>query len=241
MNEVDLRQLEEVGLILNSLNHVSYLEFEPPVKINNVRCLGKVSIGLFSYVGPGSEIKNTQIGRFCSIAGNVTLGPPEHPVDWISTHPFQYDGLRWYDDFKLWDKYANKKMRFEGNSQKTIIGNDVWIGRGAIIRQGVKVGNGVIIGANTFVNKDLPDYCIAVGTPARIIKYRFNEENIRELLAIKWWEYVPVMKTNNLNYNVIDKFIIQFKKGLENGSINKLELKSFILNRENNKSYMAIK
>ena len=67
------------------------------------------------------------------------------------------------------------------------IGNDVWIGVNAVIKRGVKVGNGAVIGANSFVNKDVPDFAIVAGTPARIIKYRFEEEKRNKISVTNWW------------------------------------------------------
>ena len=75
------------------------------------------------------------------------------------------------------------------NRRQVIIENDVWIGRGATILSGIKIGTGAVIGANAVVSKDVPPYAIAVGNPARIIKYRFDKDTIRKMLAIKWWNW----------------------------------------------------
>ena len=69
-----------------------------------------------------------------------------------------------------------------------VIGNDVWIGVDSIIRRGVKIGNGAVVGANSFVNHDVPDFAIVAGNPARLIRYRFDEEMQAEISASKWWE-----------------------------------------------------
>ena len=71
------------------------------------------------------------------------------------------------------------------------IGNDVWIAAGTIIAQGITIGNGAVIGANSFVNKDVPPYAIVVGTPARILKYRFSDELIAELQKTEFWDKEP--------------------------------------------------
>lgn len=84
-------------------------------------------------------------------------------------------------------------------SEKIIIGNDVWIGQGVTIikKHGIRIGNGAVIGAGTLVTKDVPDYAIVVGTPARIIKYRFKPEVIEELIKIQWWDFpFDVIKCN---------------------------------------------
>lgn len=75
--------------------------------------------------------------------------------------------------------------------KKTVIGHDVWIAASAIIKQGVKIGNGAVIGANSFVNKDVPPYAIVVGSPAKILKYRFNQKQIEIIEESKYWEFSP--------------------------------------------------
>jgi UDP-3-O-[3-hydroxymyristoyl] glucosamine N-acyltransferase len=96
MGRIDhVRQASELGLMMQKITQVCRsVTFEAPVKINDTGCLGEEKVGMLTYIGSGSEIKNCNIGRFCSIARDVTIGPPEHPLDWVSSHPFQYDGLR---------------------------------------------------------------------------------------------------------------------------------------------------
>lgn len=72
--------------------------------------------------------------------------------------------------------------------KKTVIGSDVWIGTNVTILNGVKIGDGSVIGANTIVTKDVPPYSIVVGNPGKIVKFRFDEKQIEELLRLKWWE-----------------------------------------------------
>ena len=165
------------------------LDFESPVRISNSIIIGDCSIGAFSYIGSGSEIRNTLIGRFCSIAANVATGPAEHPVDWLSSHPFQFNGVRYFEKSEDWGKYSSDLNKFEGNSGRTKIGNDVWIGRNSIIRQGVSVGDGAIVAGGAFVNKDVPPYAIVAGVPAKIIRYRFDSLLIEKMLNVCWWDW----------------------------------------------------
>lgn len=184
----DAKGAGQYGLFLNKIGQVSRsITFEPGVKLSDTGCLGDERIGIFSYLGNDSEIKNADIGRFCSIARNVAIGAPEHPLDWVSSHPIQYDGLRWFDSIEAWGEFSDDSEVFRGNRKRTRIGNDVWIGRNAIIRQGVTVGTGAVIGANAFVNRDVPPYAIVGGVPAKVIKHRFPPEMIERLLASEWW------------------------------------------------------
>ena len=138
-------------------------------------------IGKHTYINKYCLIdKNTvSIGRFCSIAYNVKIGLGNHPINWVSTHPFSYDKKY---------KFIKENRSFAGEVKgKTIIGNDVWIGANAIILAGVKVGDGAIIGANSFVSEDVMPYAIVIGTPAKEIRKRFDDNIIKKLLDIKWW------------------------------------------------------
>lgn len=138
------------------------------------------SIGDFTYCSYDTTIINAQIGKFCSIASNVTIGAAEHPTSWVSTSPV-------FEDVK--NSGTNIRFAYEElpPTKKTYIGNDVWIGAGTMIKQGVKIGNGAVIGAMAMVTKDVPPYAIVAGIPAKIIRSRFPENIIKELEEIKWW------------------------------------------------------
>ncbi len=141
-----------------------------------------VNLGERSYTGPWNMIFHAEIGRFCSISYGVTIGPPDHALDRISTHPFLYDA-------KFGIMEEDGAIRNEKFARPCKIGHDVWIGANATVLRGVEVGNGAVIGANSMVNKDVPPYAIVGGTPARIIRYRFSPEIIAELERIRWWEW----------------------------------------------------
>lgn len=100
-------------------------------------------------------------------------------LDCLTAYPFEI-----IDEFKGLSKPFGKR----GNRGDTIAGNDVWIGQNAAILPGVHIGDGAIIGANAVVSKDVPPYAIAVGNPAIVKKYRFDEETIDLLLKLKWWD-----------------------------------------------------
>lgn len=137
------------------------------------------TIGKHSYIGYDSEVHNCEIGAFCSIANHFIVGGAEHPLSWVSTSP-AFQGIKGGASERL----ASKPLPEE---KMTVIGNDVWIGSRVIIKQGLKIGTGAVIGAGSIVTKDVPDYAIIAGCPAKIIKYRFDENTIKRLLASKWW------------------------------------------------------
>lgn len=137
-------------------------------------------IDRYSYVGRGSEIINTMVGKFCSIASGTKIGVADHPTSWVSSSPVFCSG-------KNILKKNFSQIKFEPY-KKTIIGNDVWIGSNVIVKGGVVIGDGVIIGAGAVVTKDIPPYTIVGGVPAKNIRKRFNDNQIEQLLKIKWWE-----------------------------------------------------
>ncbi|HDI3293785.1 TPA: CatB-related O-acetyltransferase [Vibrio cholerae] len=138
------------------------------------------TMGRNSFCGYDCDIFHTDIGSFTSIASGVILGGARHPIEWLGMSPVFYKGR---------DSIKTKFVEFELPPPKRVtIGNDVWIGRNAIVLPGVSVCDGAVVGAGAVVTKDVPPYAVVAGNPARVIKYRFDEFLIAELMDIKWWE-----------------------------------------------------
>jgi virginiamycin A acetyltransferase len=146
---------------------------------DNVQMFGKVHVGRYTAINGHSLLHGGEItiGRYCEFAPYVTIYALNHGMDYITTY--------------------NHKTLFEGRL-KTLsgdnpvrIGHDVWIGHGAMILPGVTIGHGAVIGASAVVTKDVEDYAIAAGNPARLIKKRFDDELIQLLLEWEWWNLEP--------------------------------------------------
>lgn len=136
------------------------------------------NIGSFSYVSPQSILVNCNIGRYNSIGPGCKIGLGNHSLEEYSTSPYIYN-----DTFL-------KKRRKEDFSP-VHIGNDCWIGANVLILDGIKIGNGVVIGAGSIVTKNIPDFAIVVGSPARVIRYRFDETTASFINNSLWWELDP--------------------------------------------------
>lgn len=163
-------------------------------------------IGCHSYMNDGGYMRNDVfIGRFCSIGRRVSIGVGNHPLTGLSSHPLLVYGAG--------RKYSEEEMELidirPARARHTIIGNDVWIGDGAVILPGVRIGTGAVIGANAVVTRDVADYAVVAGSPARLIRYRFPEGVISGLLATRWWEY-PVEFVRSFPITNIFDFLDEF-------------------------------
>ena len=165
-----------------------------------------MSYGKYTYGTPTIFWKNDDskliVGNFCSIADGVKiyLGG-NHRTDWVTTYPFGHTNQHIF--------------KFNGRGHPStkgdvIIGNDVWIANNVTIMSGVTIGDGVVIANNSHVVKNVEPYSLVGGNPAKLIKYRFSQEQIEKLLQIKWWywddnkinKFTPLLCNNN-----IDEFI----------------------------------
>ncbi|WP_162010146.1 CatB-related O-acetyltransferase [Polaribacter irgensii] len=149
-------------------------------------------IGSFTYISRKCAIVHADIGSYCSIANNVKIGMGQHKIKSISTSPLFYS-----KNNALGATFSDKNQFNE--YQRVYIGSDVWVGAGAMIMSGVTVGHGAIIGAGAIVTKDVPNYAISAGVPAKIIRYRFNEKEVKHLVDSEWWNWSESIIKNKIH------------------------------------------
>lgn len=138
------------------------------------------TLGDHTFVQLDSCVHHADVGKFCSIAPRVVVGLGRHPVRYVTTHPSFYAISQ-----PIAESYADRDY-FEP-FKRTTIGHDVWLGQNALVADGVTIGTGAVVAAGSVVTKDVPEYAIAGGAPAKIIKYRFNEGQRVQLLQSEWW------------------------------------------------------
>lgn len=184
-----LKQEKKSNIDGRSYVNFSNCEFEGYNKVEKFAILNHVILGFGTYVSECSMLVDTLIGKYCAIGPNVHTISGRHPSrGFVSIHPSFYStakqaGFTYIQE----NRFAESLYVDLEQGLRVCIGNDVWIGDGASIMEGVRIADGTIIGAGALVVKDTKPYAVYGGVPARLIRYRFNEEEIEFLLKLKWW------------------------------------------------------
>lgn len=148
------------------------------VEIGRRNTIESCHIGNGTYTCEFTIIKYATVGKFCAISWNVSIGGANHDIHRLAVSPVHRI---------LQEKMTEAYSSF--NNEECHIGNDVWLAAGCHVLRNVTIGNGVVVGANSVVTKDIPPYAIAVGSPAKVIGYRFSQEIIDKLEEIRWWDF----------------------------------------------------
>ncbi len=161
-------------------------ELEGPIS-NGAHTYFRGKIGMYSYIGENCRIY-AKIGRFCSISSNVKIVEATHPINFVSTSPSLYSSAKQCNATFVKENLFDDLLKISDSNFPCEIGNDVWIGENVMIKGGIKIGDGACIAMGAVVVKDVPPYAVVGGVPAKIIKYRFDNEIIEDLKSIKWWD-----------------------------------------------------
>lgn len=195
-------KFKDKGLKISALSNARRCSFGEKNTIYPYVSLKEVSLGDLTYIAQGTEIVKTRIGKFCSIGPDCKIGLGKHPSNtFVSTHPVFFSTLEQaqvsFVDKSYFEEYEN-----------IVIGNDVWLGANVVVVDGVSISDGVIVAAGSVVTKDVPPYAVVGGVPAKIIKYRFDEDEIKQLLKIKWWDMnIEYLRKNVEKFHDIKLFL----------------------------------
>lgn len=178
----ELRDVTEGGSSYPISHQINNTKLGKHVNLMPISQISGSEIGDYTYIARNATISMTKIGKFCSIGPNLFCGWGIHPTNGISTAPMFYSTMRQNGmTLSSFDKVEERKP--------ITIGNDVFIGANVTLLDGVTIGDGAVIGAGAVVSKDIPPYAIAVGSPIRIIRYRFSNDKITKLRKIEWWNF----------------------------------------------------
>lgn len=183
-------------------------ELEEHTKVYAPFFLHNVKLGKYSYIAKNCTVANAEIGRFCSIGPNFCCGLGIHPTNGVSTSPMFYSTAK-QNGVKLCNE--NKVQE----STKTTIGNDVFIGANVTVLDGVSIADGAVIGAGAVVVNDIPPYAVAVGVPAKVVKYRFCQKEIEALIESQWW------KGSDEEIKMVEHYFFDVDSFLESESSNR--------------------
>lgn len=166
-----------------------------------------VNFGNYWGCDDSCSAKDVNFGSFVSVGRNVTFNAGRHPSGYLSTHLVFFDPDFWGESREDRMHLPKEETYFQWREPMSI-GSDVWIGSNTVIKTGVNIGHGAIIGANSVVIKDIPDYAIVAGVPAKLIRYRFDKKKIKRLLKSRWWE-LPTEKIRTMRITNVDEILIE--------------------------------
>lgn len=197
-HSLNTQALREQGLVLDPGGSIgNTLRYERPVLLFG-HLFRDCTIGAFSFANSNgrASVYRCRIGRYVQIGEATILGPPEHPQDWFSNHPFAFTRPRYMprmyqlpDFARLAPDESEEPSYVDTVSNETVIGHEAYIGAGSFIKRGLTIGNGAVIGARSVVTRDVPDYAIVVGSPARVVRLRYSDSIVERMRQLAWWRY----------------------------------------------------
>lgn len=227
--EVSAKGLLDLGLLVVSGETISgSMTYERPAWVYDPRIIRDSYLGAFTLINGQvtTSIYRCRIGRYGQIGEGVVLGPPDHPTDWFSTHPFSFTRERYQPrmyqlpDFRELASDDSEDYSFaETLSLWTHIGHEAYVGAGSFVKRGIRIGDGAVIGAGSVVTRDIPPYAIAVGAPARVVRLRFRESVVERMLALRWWRFNLAPHKHKVNFSKAEATLDYFEQRCAEGTL----------------------
>ncbi|HEY0973490.1 MAG TPA: CatB-related O-acetyltransferase [Solimonas sp.] len=224
------KQLLDYGLkVYEGKSIAGCLVYERPAFILDPRRIKNCKVGAFTYFNghTTSSMYATEVGRYGQIGESCVIGPPEHPMDWFSTHMFAFTQPEHLPRF--YELPDAVRLAPEGPiptpftlPPKTVIGHDAYIGAGAFIKRGVTIGTGAVVAARAVVTRDVPPYAIVAGSPARVLRLRLPEAQIERLLALEWWRYDLAPHKRAIDFAQVEATLDVLEAALKAGKLRPL-------------------
>lgn len=231
------RALADYGLSLFERTGIEGgLTYERPAFVHGPRRIRDCALGAFTLVNGGgtTSMYRCRVGRYAQIGEAVILGPPEHPQDWFSNHPFAFTRERYLPRMYQFPEF--ERLAPDGSEScdyvqtvpcDTHVGHEAYIGAGSYVKRGVTIGDGAVVGASSVVTRDVPPYAIAIGSPARVKGLRFSESLVARFLALQWWHYDLAPYKHSVDFRCVEETLTFFEQRLAAGELAPIEPETY--------------
>ncbi len=234
----DAAALHQHGLIVHEpASVVGSLKYERPGWVFAHR-LKHCAIGAFTFFNAAgtTSVYRTRMGRYAQIGESSVIGPPEHPMDWFSSHPFAFTrpeevpSMYQLEDFSRLAPGADAGPSWASKQlNETVIGHEVYIGAGSFIKRGVTIGDGAVVGAGSIVTRNVAPYTIVVGSPAKVVRQRFPDAIVERLMALQWWHYDLAPWREHVDFSKVEATLEFLEERVATGELDVLVPDTFEL------------
>ncbi|MCK5770180.1 CatB-related O-acetyltransferase [Algiphilus sp.] len=208
------------------------LLYERPAFIFDPRRVKDCAVGAFTLVNGlmTTSMYRCRVGRYGQIGESVILGPPEHPQDWFSNHPFAFTrpnelpSMYEQPEFERLAPDGSEAVHYAaGVPSVTTIGHEAYIGAGAFVSRGVTIGDGAVVGARAVVTRDVPPYSIVFGSPACVRRLRFSENIVERMMKLEWWRYDLAPHKHRVDFSRVEHTLAYFEEAAADGRLATLQ------------------